>query len=172
MNKKLLGLVGFAFVAALAVEVVARPTNSWNFKTLLLQSDQTLSNAGTLTQTGPATFSGATSFTAGTLSPIPAAQTLAAAFQIAADACGGIKQITSAAPVTSSTTTPFPTAAAANAGCDMSIVNVGASSITIKAVALQFFPLNNADVVVGSSSTLTVISNGTYWYQTGGTQNR
>lgn len=161
-------LAGFALVAALAVTVVARPTNSWNFKSLLLQSDQTL------TAQGPANFTGTVTLGTGAtlLAPIPAAQTLAAAFQISANACGGIKQITSAGVVTSSTTTPFPTAAAGNAGCDMTIVNVGASSITVKAVALQFFPLNNADVVIGSSSTLTVISNGSFWYQTGGTVNR
>lgn len=169
MNKKLLGLIGFAFVAALAVEVVARPTNAWNFATLLLQSNQTL------TVQGPANFTGKVSLGAGStlLAPVPAVQTMAAGDGILADACGGVKQIQSiTGAISSSTTFPFPAPVTANAGCDMSIVNVGASSITVKAAALEFFPLNAADVVLGSSSTLTVISNGTFWYQTGGTVNR
>lgn len=155
MNKKMLGLVGFALVTAFALEAVARPTNSWNFKTLLLQPDQTLNVQGTI------------------LSPLPTTQTMAAGDSIVANACGGIKQIQSVTgAISSSTTFPFTAAATANAGCDMSVVNVGASTITIKAAALQFFPLNAADVVLGSSSTVTVISNGTFWYQTGGTVNR
>lgn len=161
-------LAGFALVAALAAGVAARPTNSWNFKTLLLQSDQTL------TVQGPANFTGTVTLGAGSsiLVPIPATQVVAAGDSIVANACGGVKQISSAGVVSSSTTFPFTAAAAANAGCDMSIVNVGASTITVKAAALQFFPLNNADVVLGSSSTLTVISNGSFWFQTGGTINR
>ena len=172
--KKSLQLAGLALVAAMASTFFvpqlswARPTNAWNFATLLLQSNQTL------TVQGPANFTGKVTFGSGssTLMPIPAVQTMAAGDGINADACGGVKQIASASAITSSTTFPFPLPATTNAGCDMSVVNVGASSITIKAAALEFFPLNAADVVLGSSSTLTVISNGSFWYQTGGTVNR
>lgn len=165
MNKKLLGLVGLAFVAALAVEAIARPTNSWNFKTLLLQSDQTL------TVQGPANFTGTVSM-GSQLSPIPAAQTLAASGIIAADACGGIKQITSATgAISTSATTPLVAAAAGNAGCMMDIVNVGPSAITVKVVAGSFNWAGAADVVLGSSDTFTVGSNGAQWYQFAGTGN-
>jgi hypothetical protein len=163
--KKSLMLVGLALVAALAVEVAARPPNAWNFATLLLQSNQTL------TVQGPANFSGPVSMTGGQLVALPAAQSLAAAFQINADACGGIKQITAVAPVTSSTTVPFPAAAAANAGCMMDVVNVGPTSITIKLVAGSYNWAGAADVVLGSSDTFTVGSNGAQWYQFGTTGN-
>ncbi len=58
--KKYLSLAAFALLAALAVDVAARPTNAWNFKSLLLQSDQTLTVQGPANFTGAVTLSGAT----------------------------------------------------------------------------------------------------------------
>lgn len=169
--KKSLQVAGLALVAALASTFIvpqlawARPTNAWQFATLLLQSNQTL------TVQGPANFSGPVSMTGGQLTAIPAPQTVAAAFQINADACGGIKQITSAGVVTSSTTTPLPAAAAANSGCMMDIVNVGPASITVKLVAGSYNWNGAADVVLGSSDTFTVGSNGSQWFEFGTTGN-
>lgn len=58
--KKSLMFAGLALAAVMALntDALARPTNAWNFKTLLLQSDQTLTVNGTTNLTGPIVASG------------------------------------------------------------------------------------------------------------------
>lgn len=182
--KKYLKLSVAALVAALALTylnpvtrawattmVTPAAVSTWPYTLLTLSSQTTLTSAATETHSGSVSFSGTTTFTGNRLGAIPSAQTVAAAFQIAADACGGTKLISSAGVVSSSTTTPFPAAAAGNAGCSMDIVNVGASAITVKVVAGSYNWAGAADVVLGSSDSFRVGSSGSQWYQIGATGN-
>lgn len=101
---------------------------------------------------------------------MPAAETVGAAGTITADACGGIKRITSTAARTTNTTDTFTAPAAGNAGCLMDIINVGGFAITLDYNA-NFHAAGAADVVLGSSDTVRVGSTGAsgFWYQIGGT---
>jgi len=102
----------------------------------------------------------------------PAIQTIGAGGTIAADACGGLKRITSTADRTTSTTNSFTAPATksdtGNAGCTMDVVNVGDYAITIDYNAL-FNGAGAANVVLGSSDTVRVASDGAMWYQVSGT---
>lgn len=95
----------------------------------------------------------------------PSAQTIAEGETIAADACGGLKQITAASGVTTGTTHTFTAPAAGNAGCCMFVVNVGVTnSITLDANG-NFFSKSAGNVVMTANDAITVCSNGTAWYQ-------
>jgi hypothetical protein len=95
----------------------------------------------------------------------PAAQTIAEGDTIAADACGGMKQITAASGVTTGTTHTFTAPAAGNAGCCMFVVNVGVTNtITLDANG-NFFSKSAGNVAVTANDAITVCSNGTAWYQ-------
>lgn len=102
--------------------------------------------------------------TAEIIPAIPAAQTIAAGETIAADACGGIKQITAEGAVTTDTTDTLAAPGVANSGCCMHIVNIGAQTITMDTNA-NFYSAGAADVVVTANDALSVCSNGTAWYQ-------
>ena len=105
------------------------------------------------------------------------AQTIAAGDTIAADACGTIKNISSASAVTTSTTATFTAPASltngSNIGCIMHVCNVGGFNITLDYQAGEFNSAGAADVVltpndciiVGSagSSALPNVADG--WYQ-------
>lgn len=99
---------------------------------------------------------------------MPAAETIAAAATITANACGGVKRITAASAVTTNTTDTFTAPAAANSGCVMDVVNVGANAITLDYNA-NFHAAGAANVVLGSSETVRVASTGSggFWYQIG-----
>lgn len=103
---------------------------------------------------------------------MPAAETIAAAGTITADACGSIKRITSTAARTTSTTNTFTAPAAANVGCIMDVVNVSTDAITLD-YNILFNSAAAADVVLGTSDTVRVGSTGAggAWYQIGGTGN-
>lgn len=107
------------------------------------------------------------SFSGGSFSSggfMPAAQTIAAGNVITADACGMLKQITSAGAVTTDTTNTFTAPSAANTGCIMTLVNVGSQNITLDNNAL-FKSAGGADVVMTGNDSVVVASNGTLWYQ-------
>lgn len=97
----------------------------------------------------------------------PAAQTIADTNTVTADACGTIKQISSAGSVTTNTTDTFTAPAAGNAGCCMDVVNSGANQITLDANA-KFLSAGAANVVLGTGDTVRVCSDGaSFWYMIG-----
>ena len=100
------------------------------------------------------------------MSTPPSAQTIAATNTIAADACGGMKQITASGAVTTNTTDTFTTPAAANTGCCMDVVNVGAQNITLDNNT-NFKSIGGADIVMTADDSTRVCSNGTTWYSVG-----
>lgn len=97
-------------------------------------------------------------------SPMPSAQTITAGTIIAADSCGGLKQITSSGSVTTSTTNTFTAPATANNGCCMDVVNTGSNNITLDNNA-NFKSAGAADVVMTGTDSVRVCSNGSAWYQ-------
>lgn len=102
----------------------------------------------------------------------PAAQTIAAGNTITANACGTLKLITAAGAVTTDTTNTFTAPAAANEGCCMEVLNVGANAITLDQNALTFSN-GAADVVLGANDSAKFCSTGASgaWYQIGATGN-
>lgn len=101
----------------------------------------------------------------------PAAQTIAEGGTIAADACGGLKRITSAAPVTTAVDNTLTAPAASNLGCCMDIVNLNAADSITLDVNANTILAGGANVVLGSGDTVRVCSNGSAWYQIGATGN-
>lgn len=102
----------------------------------------------------------------GSIMGIPVAvQTIAAGGTIAANACGTIKRISSAGVVTTDTVNTFTAPAAANAGCTMYVINVGANNITLDANA-NFVSPGGADVVMTPNDAILVGSTGAggAWY--------
>lgn len=96
----------------------------------------------------------------------PATQTIGAGGTIAADSCGGVKNITAAGAVTTDTTDSITAPAAANTNCAMLVCNVGATNaITIDKNA-NILLQGGADVALLGNSCIGVVSNGTVWRQT------
>jgi hypothetical protein len=100
----------------------------------------------------------------GTRQTAVATQTIGAGGIIAADSCSGIKNITSAGAVTTSTVDSIATPAAANTNCSMVVCNVGANTITIDKNA-NILLQGGADVALLANSCATFMSNGTIWRQ-------
>jgi len=96
----------------------------------------------------------------------PAKQVIAAGDTVTANACDSIKTIESAAAVATSTADTFTAPVAANAGCCMSVVNIGGFDITLDANA-NFVSPAAADVVMTPNDAIPVCSNGTKWYAVG-----
>lgn len=94
----------------------------------------------------------------------PTAETIAAAATITVNACGTIKQITSAGAVTTNTTNTFTAPAAANKGCCMDVINTGANNIVLDRNAL-FVTSGGADLTLTPDDAVRVCSNGSTWYQ-------
>lgn len=100
----------------------------------------------------------------------PSAQTVVANGIILADACGGVKQITSAGAVATDPTNTFSvpsvsTVGTANTGCFMSVVNSGSSLITLKANA-TFLTFAGEDINLNAAGgSVWVFSNGANWVQ-------
>lgn len=92
----------------------------------------------------------------------PATQTIGAAGTITADACGGLKRIDSTAARTTDTTNTITAPSSSNTGCVMDIVNIGAHTITLDSNAL-FPTANDVDVVLNSSGSVRVYSDGSIW---------
>jgi len=93
---------------------------------------------------------------------MPATETIIAAATITADGCGTLKRITAAGAVSTGTTNTFTAPSAANAGCVMSLCNVGAQTITLDNNAL-FKSIAGADIVLTADDCTTVASDGTVW---------
>lgn len=99
----------------------------------------------------------------------PAAQTIASGNTITSNGCGGMKLITAAGAVTTSTTNTFTapaTGKGANEGCIMHVCNVGAQNITLDNNA-NFKSAGGSDVVVTADDCVMVGSTGAsgVWYQ-------
>lgn len=99
----------------------------------------------------------------------PATQTIASGNTITDNGCNTIKPISSAGAVTTDTTNTFtaPTSTTDgtnNAGCRMTVVNVGANNITLDNNAL-FKSAGGADVVMTPDDVVEVFSTGSVWYQ-------
>lgn len=104
---------------------------------------------------------------------LPAQQTIGAGGTVAADACGGLKLIGAAGPVTTDTTNTFDAITAANRGCCMDVVNGGSNAITLDNNA-RFLSAGAADVVLGSGDSVRVCAgpvSSLTWYQIGPTGN-
>jgi hypothetical protein len=102
--------------------------------------------------------------TNGTRHTAVATQTIGAGGIIAADSCGGVKNITAAGAVTTDTTNSFTAPAAANTSCVMLVCNVGAQTITIDKNA-NILLVGGTDVPLLANSCVTVFSNGVIWRQ-------
>lgn len=109
--------------------------------------------------TGTVTFA-----TPSELGPAPAAQTIGAGGTVAADACTGVKRITAAGVVTTSTTNTFTAPAATSTGCAMDVCNVGVNAITLDANVL-FLTAGGTDVALGTGDCVRVAGDGTMWRQ-------
>lgn len=127
-------------------------------------SSEDLAATDDLTVGDDATITG--TITAGViLGPVPTTQVIAATNTIAADACGGLKRISSASAVTTNTTNTFTAPAAGNKGCVMFLYNVNASdAITLDNNAL-FESTDGADVVLDAKGRIAVVSDGAVWVQ-------
>jgi hypothetical protein len=99
------------------------------------------------------------------LSIAPAAEAITAAATITANACGGLKLLSSAGDVTTNTTDTFTAPATANKGCYMSVCNTAAHTITLDNNA-HFTSAAGADVALAQNECISVISDGSAtWYQ-------
>lgn len=97
---------------------------------------------------------------------LPSAQAIGATGTITADACGGIKRITSVGNVTTDTTNTFTAPGAANAGCLMRVCNVdSADTITLDDNAL--FLTLSGDIALAPACCIEVFENPTssVWQQ-------
>lgn len=99
-------------------------------------------------------------------SVMPATQTITAGSTVTANGCMTIKRLTSDGAVTTSTAQTFDAANSENAGCIMTIINVGSNNITLDSNS-TFISSGGADVVLTANDSVTVGSTGVYWYQIG-----
>lgn len=95
----------------------------------------------------------------------PTTQVIGAAGTIAADACGGIKRISSAAPVTTNTTNTFTAPAAANKGCVLNVCNVNAADAITLDNNVLFQSAAAGDVALAGLECVLVGSDGAVWRQ-------
>lgn len=119
------------------------------------------------THTGPVTLDKANDLRR----KVIAAEAVAAAETIEADACGTVKRVTAAGAVTTNTTDTFTAPAAANDGCVMYVCNTSANAITLDDNA-NFFGAGIAgatpgDTVLGADDCCIVASDGAAWRQLG-----
>lgn len=89
--------------------------------------------------------------------PNPSTQTIGAAGTVAADACGGVKKISAASAVTTSTSDTFAsTATATKLPCVMRLVNVGQFNITLDSNS-NFMTMGDQNLVIKSTRSVEVI---------------
>ena len=100
----------------------------------------------------------------------PSAQTIGAGDTITANACGTVKEITSAGAVTTNTTDTFTAPSADNKHCCMTVINVGSNQITLDNNS-NFAAANATDVVLTANRNVYVCSTGAggKWIQIGPT---
>lgn len=121
-----------------------------------------------LNVSGATTFAGAISGMTSILGPVPTTQVMTTGGTITADACGGLKRITSTAAVALGTNNNLLTAASSTyKGCIMSIMNVGTYFITVGSSNGQLYTNGNASALIGTYSNFQVVSDGSAWYQIG-----
>jgi hypothetical protein len=94
----------------------------------------------------------------------PAAEAIAGAATITANACGTIKQINSTGNQTTNTTNTF-TAPTGYAGCCMDIVNVDAADTITLDTNANFLTGPGTDLALGPAKAVRVCSDGAVWYQ-------
>lgn len=92
-----------------------------------------------------------------------ATQTIVSSGTVTADQCGGIKRISSAGVVKSSTTTTF-SSVTANTQCLMAVCNVGSFNITLDDNA-GFYTIGDADVLLTPDDCVDVAFDGAKWRQ-------
>jgi hypothetical protein len=102
----------------------------------------------------------------GIYDPMPAVQTIATGDTVQADACGGLKRVTSAGAVTSSLVSTFTAPGTSNIGCRMNICNMGTNNITLDNNA-QFKSIGGADIVLTPDDCTAVESDGIVWRSIG-----
>lgn len=91
-----------------------------------------------------------------------ASQSIGAGGTVSANACGGVKDITSAGDVTTSLSNTFSTPGANNDGCIMHVCNRGSFNITLDSNG-NF--VSDADIVLTPNDCVDVESNGTTWIE-------
>lgn len=101
----------------------------------------------------------------------PENQVVGAGDVIVADGCGTIKSISAGSNVTTNTTDTFSTPTARQNGCCMYVVNTDTTDTITLDNNSNFYSAGAADVVLGPSDSVTVCTNGSKWYQIGGTGN-
>ena len=106
---------------------------------------------------GVGLFANPSSGTSQPIGPTPDGETLLAGATIKADACGSIKRVGSASPITTSTSNTFATPAAANKGCVMAVCNTATNAITLDANAF-FATLTGDDVVLEDTDDCVVVA--------------
>ncbi len=101
--------------------------------------------------------------------PFPDVETIDAAGTITANACGGVKRITSVGPQTTNTTNTFtPVSSLTTLPCVMDLINISTNSITLDS-NVNYQGLASANVVLTASDTIRVIGiSGTGWTNIGG----
>ncbi len=95
----------------------------------------------------------------------PSAETIAAGATVTANACGGLKKVTSTAARVTDTTNTFTASSTSYDGCCMDVMNTGTFTITLDQNA-KFKTSGGADVSLVAGGIVRVCSNGTNWYQT------
>lgn len=98
---------------------------------------------------------------------VAATQVIGAGGTIAADSCGGVKRVSSAAAVTTDTTNTFTAPAAANAGCVLHVCNENAADAITLDFNANFQSAAAGNVVLGALDCVSVASSGASgkWYQ-------
>jgi hypothetical protein len=96
------------------------------------------------------------------LGPVPATETIAAGGTITANACGGIKRITSASDVTTDTTNTITAPTSVRVGCAMLIKNVGTKCVYMD--TNTNFPVTTAaSLAICGGGALVVWNDGAAW---------
>lgn len=131
------------------------------WEVLLCTGSSVVDQSGAYTWTGLHKFSGSGM----QLGPVPAAESIAAGGTITANACGGLKRVTTASAIATSTTNTFTAPGAGNTGCRMDVCNSGANNITLDSNA-NFVPIVDVvDVLLRPGACVPVVSDGTKWFQ-------
>lgn len=153
LNK--MSVLGLA-AAGVLLASLAVPSFATALRTLVLTT-LTATSATITTLSAPTT-----SATTSLKGPNPTAETLANGFTVTADACGGLKRVTSTAGATSDTTNTF-TAPATAGSCRMWVVNSGTTDVILDNNANFPLPGSVAGLTLAGGGSIQVYSDGTYW---------
>lgn len=173
--KKLFKLIGLA-AAALAVLMVFAGIAQRNQSALAATAASVEADFNgrqmPADMVGPHTWWARQTLTGGYVGQFPASEVIGAGGVITADVCGGVKRLhtNGTTAVTTDTTNTFTAATATVAGCCMDIINDGTGTITLDNNSL-FFSASGGNVALGVKDTMRVCTDGTAWYQLGGTGN-